>query len=583
MAAFLMIECSSGREHQIDPSFNDLESGESMDLIKKVTIKNFRSIVREEFEPSRLTIFVGKNDSGKSNFLRALNLFFNGETDLGQRLNFQTDFSTITKVGRGKAKQIEVWIDIEPPASFSDRSVIRWRRAWREGIPEFAWQGIHKLGDSKELSGRSKVHSWLARIRYKYVPAIKGADYFSALLRDVHDVLAETVDKQLRSASSEFIKTIREHTSQISDLTANALGLESKLQLPADLRALFEVLDFETTSTGGVKSLKQRGDGIKVRHISAILKFISDQERKLTGSGRIRPATIWGYEEPENNLELARAFEHANELYEFSQDIQVLISTHSPAFYSLLAKHEDARGYCVIPTDDGTLLEGIGADGVAGLDEGLGLMTLVAPYIQEKADELIRVKEQAEKLAAEIQSRNKLVILVGGETDADYVRSAVEVLGGDIAKRVVVCFMGKSSVGGAQGGGDSNLLRFAKELASKPELQAGKILTLLDCDVKSVPGDGSDRLRYERIPFDASKIRFKKGIENLLPDELALPRFYDEKIKVDDYGAKSSIVTLKKVMLCKEICDKNSDLPVSWEERFVSFSPIIVWAREMLE
>jgi predicted ATP-dependent endonuclease of OLD family len=86
-----------------------------VETIKKVTIKNFRSIVREEFKPARFTVFVGQNDSGKSNFLRALNLFFNGETDLGRKLTFQTDFSSLAKVGRGKAKQIEIWIDIEGP------------------------------------------------------------------------------------------------------------------------------------------------------------------------------------------------------------------------------------------------------------------------------------------------------------------------------------------------------------------------------------------------------------------------------------------------------------------------------------
>ena len=52
-----------------------------MITIKKITIKNFRSIVNETIDFSDFNCFVGKNDSGKSNVLKALNLFFNGKTD----------------------------------------------------------------------------------------------------------------------------------------------------------------------------------------------------------------------------------------------------------------------------------------------------------------------------------------------------------------------------------------------------------------------------------------------------------------------------------------------------------------------
>ena len=47
--------------------------------ITSVRIQNFRSIVDERFESKRLNIFVGLNDVGKSNVLRAIDLFFNDE------------------------------------------------------------------------------------------------------------------------------------------------------------------------------------------------------------------------------------------------------------------------------------------------------------------------------------------------------------------------------------------------------------------------------------------------------------------------------------------------------------------------
>lgn len=45
--------------------------------IKKVKIENFRSIKRIEFDFRDLTILIGENNTGKTNILNALNLFFN--------------------------------------------------------------------------------------------------------------------------------------------------------------------------------------------------------------------------------------------------------------------------------------------------------------------------------------------------------------------------------------------------------------------------------------------------------------------------------------------------------------------------
>ena len=50
-----------------------------MEIIKSIEITNFRSFKKatKKLKPSELNIFVGQNDQGKSNLLRALNLFFN--------------------------------------------------------------------------------------------------------------------------------------------------------------------------------------------------------------------------------------------------------------------------------------------------------------------------------------------------------------------------------------------------------------------------------------------------------------------------------------------------------------------------
>ena len=61
--------------------------------IKQIRIKNFRSIVDLDINVDKMNIFVGLNDAGKSNILKALNLFFNNETEPGCAFDFETDYS----------------------------------------------------------------------------------------------------------------------------------------------------------------------------------------------------------------------------------------------------------------------------------------------------------------------------------------------------------------------------------------------------------------------------------------------------------------------------------------------------------
>lgn len=69
-----------------------------MNIIEQIEIKNFRSIGNRKKESYKvikcqdLNIISGANDSGKSNILRALNLFFNKKTDLVNFFNFEKDF-----------------------------------------------------------------------------------------------------------------------------------------------------------------------------------------------------------------------------------------------------------------------------------------------------------------------------------------------------------------------------------------------------------------------------------------------------------------------------------------------------------
>ena len=101
-------------------------------IIKSIRIKNFRSIVDETIDLSDMNFFVGKNDSGKSNVLKALNLFFNKETDFGMPFDFYSDYSKFAKKVIKHAKEITISLNIVIPDSFQETGVKTWTKVWRE-------------------------------------------------------------------------------------------------------------------------------------------------------------------------------------------------------------------------------------------------------------------------------------------------------------------------------------------------------------------------------------------------------------------------------------------------------------------
>lgn len=65
-----------------------------MKLIRSIEIKYFRSVHSMRIDKfGDMTVLSGRNDVGKSNILRAMNLFFNSQTDLDTPLSFERDFN----------------------------------------------------------------------------------------------------------------------------------------------------------------------------------------------------------------------------------------------------------------------------------------------------------------------------------------------------------------------------------------------------------------------------------------------------------------------------------------------------------
>ncbi|WP_163392677.1 ATP-dependent nuclease [Enterovibrio norvegicus] len=405
--------------------------------IQRIEIKNFRSIRNLTITPNQLAVLVGKNDSGKSNVLRALNLFFNGKTDQDKDLDFKVDHNIFNLPNR-RAKEIIVKVELSIPENYRrvNGNIVVWEKRWRDnGLVHNEYVGHREVVGPRRgvyleelaIPERSNLHALLRNIKFIYVPAIKDLKYFSLLRASIYDVIAEVANREFRDSSRDFEQSI---SNQLDDLTQNiraSLGLNSRLALPRNLSHIFESLDFLSDEQD--ISLDVRGDGVKARHIPLILKFMADKTRSLQGRGAQPYNFIWAYEEPENSLELSSAIELADQFWDFvnSSISQVFLSTHSPVFYNLHRKEESVSQischhmYKSIP-DHGTKE----ASELGDLDERMGTTALFASMV-EKLEERVREREVARIEAETLAEANRRKLFVEGPSDKNIIEKAISV------------------------------------------------------------------------------------------------------------------------------------------------------------
>lgn len=391
--------------------------------IKGISIKYFRSIANMNISVDRLNLLVGLNDVGKSNVLKALNLFFKNETDYNEEFSFEKDFSKLFPKNSKKAKEITIIISFEIPSKYKDHGEYIWEKRWRrEGVVK----DEIKTSKGEDVSPRSRIPNLLRKIVYRYVPAVKSKDYYRILLIELYKAVSASVDSPLIKAADEFSVTLREHTSSLSGLILNYVGMKSELSLPQNFSEIFETLMFQTCKEDSnvVVPLSQRGDGIQARHIPIILWYIANEDYNQSNSrGAVKINTIWGFEEPENGLELLKTFEMANEFLEYSKEVQIFVTTHSPAFY---AKKEEENVKVIYinknPENDATIA--LSNPERRYMDENLGLMPLVAPYIAEQNRKISEIKQLWENAPL----IDKPTIMVEGKSDKIYLKMAIEKL-----------------------------------------------------------------------------------------------------------------------------------------------------------
>ncbi|MEB7567293.1 ATP-dependent nuclease [Enterobacter mori] len=398
--------------------------------ISKIEIFNFRSIQKMSIDCSRLQLFVGNNDAGKSNILRALNLFFNGVTNPDEEFNFLTDYnihSYSTAITSKKAREIKICLTLQIPESYkkTNGDYIEWTKTWRLhkgynetiiGVKNVNGPRGGKTIQKNPMPARSNLRVLLNNINYIYIPAIKDKEYLSKLRSEIYGVVNEAFSENFTKSSHDFEESIAENLQELTDDISGSLGFQSKLSLPKDLSHLFEKLDFLNENS---ISLNDRGDGVKARHIPLILKFIAEKKKGLQAQGNPPYTFIWGYEEPENNLEITNAIKLADQFTNMLHNpiSQLFLTTHSPAFYNLAKQNSVGTGCYYIEKDanDSTYCE----VNLENLDAKMGVLELLSPHIESLKKELQNIQEVWEL------GKDKPVVYVEGPSDAIVLRKAI--------------------------------------------------------------------------------------------------------------------------------------------------------------
>ncbi len=279
-----------------------------MDIIKKIKIKHFRSFLGSPSEYSLivddikdLNLFSGGNDSGKSNFLRALNLFFNNKTNNTDGLNFEKDFFIGKRNKTQKVIEISINFDLSKqvnrdkflPSKFKISKFFD-RNGFRNFLYTFLLNGREINIDSrseenteitnyfmtkastekekenakrKEWKYRAKFSGFLNAVSFEYIPAIRDTNYFSLLcgrvilqLKLKEDASLERLEKEKKQindykktlrnkgTSEEFKNLLRDEDKRISRIQEIDKELKSKRYINKAISSLEEQINTNSNS-----------------------------------------------------------------------------------------------------------------------------------------------------------------------------------------------------------------------------------------------------------------------------------------------------------------------------------------------
>lgn len=317
-----------------------------MQLIKDVSISRFRSIREANLEGLQdFSTLAGLNNSGKSNFLRALHLFFTGAVEPATPFELDRDYYR-AEVRSKKKKVIEVGVRFELPDSFKFRKGLepveallqrdfRVTKRWSRDSPE---PDIILNDESAPLSREDalKVLQFLGLITFRYIPnRVVATDVIAAEQPALRDVLIRRLARYKQQSADIFEGIQSTAESVISDMAA-AVGaiLPDVTRMRLDTASSLAELAFRfgyRLQEGVIETEEvEQGSGVQSLLMFQTLHLIDRDYFQRFGW---RQAAFWAVEEPESSLHTSLEAEVARFLGSIMNDpegrLQGMATTHS--------------------------------------------------------------------------------------------------------------------------------------------------------------------------------------------------------------------------------------------------------------
>lgn len=443
-----------------------------MKLVRKIEVSNFRSIRQVTLDNlGDFSAFVGLNNSGKSNFLRALNSFFTDEVEPGQPLSVESDHYR-SAIRTRRKKVIRVTLHFSLPAEFKFRKGLEpveellghnfsLSKAWVLGE---AQSRIYLNNSRESLSpeDRQKAMQFLALISFRYVPnRVLPLDIIKQEHQALRDVLIRRLGKQAKQRDAVFDLIEKTSSKLIGHLTSDVHSVLSdidsvRLATPKSLAEMIFAFGYKISQGTMEFDDSVQGSGVQSLLMYRTLHLIDRDYFQKFGW---RQAAIWALEEPESSLhatlEASIAAFVSSVARESGNRLQVFATTHS----DLIAQYSD-RGYLVRRTPTGTEANDHDAADLLLHSSKAGVSRWVHPILFHNLEP---------------------VMLVEGKLDEIFLRRALELKGK--AKSIRISYL-ELLAGDGRTGGVDELKEYVKQHASaiKSRTKRAPVLVALDWD-----------------------------------------------------------------------------------------------------
>lgn len=357
--------------------------------ILKAKVNNYKSLKAIEVEFGNLTVFIGKNSSGKSNFVEALHLFFNEfdpalQKDVagvpeqlwhGRETKNPIEFIVTVKLTKTEWEKIFTEdLRSEMKIAFDGGKLTVYREAVFKAPNTATWQTRSVALDDVLLIEKGKL---LKKLEMPTPQKEVEKPPAKPTTIDESNIVAKILTNisQMFGGKFKLILTGRDNISGVPKLGERTLNIPSEIETQlvttldseklSDTR-MWDKIEKDVDAIQSLTRLYVRGG--KIRSKEGILRLPlsemggGDQALlALTFVLRREKAHILAIEEPETHLHpyLSRRF--FSVLSDVSKKKQIIITTHSPIFVDLVnlnnswifrKENRETKGYRIVCTED---------------------------------------------------------------------------------------------------------------------------------------------------------------------------------------------------------------------------------------